>query len=335
VKRDGISRLVVLPLYPQFSVSTSGSSLRLLERLLKQDPALSRVRCLRCTTGLAAWSLPPFSHRPQRTGQPRALAGTGRCSCNLSSRPEAAFQGQRLACQCLPARLQQVFLLLFVQVKHVVIPSWYQRPGYVRAMADLIWAELRSGAFPADQLSDVHIFFSAHGVPVSYIEEGEACGRVGWRGSRRFAAAVRRWGSASPRRRWSGHGKGRARPPCWHWRASNLCLSAAIVEQCLGVQHFAAPGSPRRLLLSHLSCLLPAAATPPGDPYKEEMEECVELVMAELRRRGVANAHTLAYQSRVGPVQWLQPYTDDSIRWAMVGLLDWGRLEAALLWLAG
>lgn len=53
-----------------------------------------------------------------------------------------------------------------------------------------------------------------------------------------------------------------------------------------------------------------------GDPYKEEMEECVALIMAELQRRGRANDHTLAYQSRVGPVEWLQPYTDDSIRWA-------------------
>lgn len=55
----------------------------------------------------------------------------------------------------------------------MVIPSWYQRPGYVRAMADLIVAELTSGAFPQDQLDEVEIFFSAHGVPVSYIEEGE------------------------------------------------------------------------------------------------------------------------------------------------------------------
>jgi ferrochelatase len=53
-----------------------------------------------------------------------------------------------------------------------------------------------------------------------------------------------------------------------------------------------------------------------GDPYKEEMEECVALIMAELQRRGRGNEHTLAYQSRVGPVEWLQPYTDDSIRCA-------------------
>lgn len=56
-----------------------------------------------------------------------------------------------------------------------------------------------------------------------------------------------------------------------------------------------------------------------GDPYKEEMEECVALIMDELRRRGRVNPHTLAYQSRVGPVEWLQPYTDDSIRWGSVG----------------
>lgn len=56
-----------------------------------------------------------------------------------------------------------------------------------------------------------------------------------------------------------------------------------------------------------------------GDPYKEEMEECVALIMNELQRRGNTNPHVLAYQSRVGPVEWLKPYTDVTIRW--VGLL--------------
>ncbi|KAL4514353.1 hypothetical protein Ndes2526B_g03979 [Nannochloris sp. 'desiccata'] len=146
LKSDGITRLVVLPLYPQFSVSTSGSSLRLLERLLREDPSLQNVR-------------------------------------------------------------------------HVVIPSWYQRPGYVCSMADLIEAELKK--FPDPRT--VEIFFSAHGVPQSYVDE--------------------------------------------------------------------------------------------GDPYKEEMEHCVQLILEELRRRNVTNSHTLAYQSRVGPVEWLRPYTDDSIRY--------------------
>ena len=33
-----------------------------------------------------------------------------------------------------------------------------------------------------------------------------------------------------------------------------------------------------------------------GDPYKVEMEECVDLIMEELERRKITNAYTLAYQ---------------------------------------
>lgn len=54
-----------------------------------------------------------------------------------------------------------------------------------------------------------------------------------------------------------------------------------------------------------------------GDPYKEEMEQCISLIMRELQRRSISNHHTLAYQSRVGPVEWLQPYTDVTIRYGL------------------
>lgn len=142
IKRDNIDRLVILPLYPQFSISTSGSSFRLLDRLWQEDPALSRI-------------------------------------------------------------------------DYTVIPSWYKRSGYRQAMAQLIAQEL-------DQFPDpdsVHIFFSAHGVPLSYVEEA-------------------------------------------------------------------------------------------GDPYQQEIEECTALIMQTLNR---PNAYTLAYQSRVGPVEWLKPYTEEAI----------------------
>ena len=33
-----------------------------------------------------------------------------------------------------------------------------------------------------------------------------------------------------------------------------------------------------------------------GDPYKAEMEECVQLIMAEVKNRGIRCPHTLAYQ---------------------------------------
>ncbi len=94
IKRDGIERLVILPLYPQFSISTSGSSFRLLEKLWQEDPTLQKI-------------------------------------------------------------------------DYTVIPSWYKQSGYLKAMAQLIAQELDQLANP----DEAHIFFSAHGVPLSYVEE--------------------------------------------------------------------------------------------------------------------------------------------------------------------
>ncbi|KAJ6994741.1 hypothetical protein NC653_017518 [Populus alba x Populus x berolinensis] len=143
IKKDKITKLVVLPLYPQFSISTTGSSLRVLQNIFSEDAYLSRL---------------PIA----------------------------------------------------------IIQSWYQREGYIKSMADLIGEELQKFAKP----EEVMIFFSAHGVPLTYVEDA-------------------------------------------------------------------------------------------GDPYKDQMEECIYLIMQELKARGSYNDHTLAYQSRVGPVQWLKPYTDE------------------------
>ncbi len=94
IKQDDIAKLVILPLYPQFSISTTGSSFRLLEKLWQDDPELQRLT-------------------------------------------------------------------------YTVISSWYQHPNYLNAMAQLITAELDQFAEP----DLVHIFFSAHGVPLSYVDE--------------------------------------------------------------------------------------------------------------------------------------------------------------------
>ncbi|XP_043704389.1 ferrochelatase-2, chloroplastic [Telopea speciosissima] len=145
IKEDRITKLVVLPLYPQYSISTSGSSIRLLQSIFREDSYLSRL---------------PVS----------------------------------------------------------IIESWYQREGYIKSMASLIEKELQKFSNPGE----VMIFFSAHGVPVTYIEDA-------------------------------------------------------------------------------------------GDPYKDQMEECISLIMQELKARGINNEHTLAYQSRVGPIQWLKPYTDEAL----------------------
>ena len=43
IKRDGLRKLVILPLYPQFSISTSGSSFRVLEEMWQQDSSLQQI----------------------------------------------------------------------------------------------------------------------------------------------------------------------------------------------------------------------------------------------------------------------------------------------------
>lgn len=152
IRKDAIDALVILPLYPQFSISTSGSSLRLLQE--------------------------EFSRHSSRYGS----------------------------------------------MVHTVVPSWYQRPGYVNAVTALLHKELN--AFTPQQLADAkaqaphlkprHVLFSAHGVPQSYIEV--------------------------------------------------------------------------------------------GDPYQKQIEDCVTKISQQLP--GDVEVH-LSYQSRVGPVEWLRPYTDD------------------------
>lgn len=152
IERDGIEQLVILPLYPQFSISTSGSSFRAIEKIWNENPKLQ----------------PP---------------------------------------------------------RYTAIADWYKEPGYLQAMSELIAKEIDKCPNP-DQ---AHIFFSAHGVPVSYVEEA-------------------------------------------------------------------------------------------GDPYQMEIEDCAESIVQTLGRQ---NAHSLAYQSKVGPIEWLQPYTEDAIvQLAQQGVTD-------------
>ena len=106
IKTDNIEKLVILPLYPQFSISTSGSSFRVIEEMWRKDPHLKNI-------------------------------------------------------------------------EYTLIPSWYGHPQYLQAMANAIKQELEKFENP----EQVHIFFSAHGVPKTYVteagdpyqEEIEAC----------------------------------------------------------------------------------------------------------------------------------------------------------------
>lgn len=149
IKADGVNALVILPLYPQFSISTSGSSLRVLQETFAKDADI--------------W---------------------GKDS-----------------------------------ILHTVVPAWYNRPGYVKSIAGLIRNELAQYSNEDAADGGLHVLFSAHGVPQSYIAA--------------------------------------------------------------------------------------------GDPYQRQMKECVKLISNELPSDVTVH---LSYQSRVGPVEWLRPYTDDKLK---------------------
>lgn len=54
----------------------------------------------------------------------------------------------------------------------------------------------------------------------------------------------------------------------------------------------------------------PVSLVKKGDPYSDHIKTTVEEVM---KARNYSHKHHLCFQSRVGPVKWLQPYTDEMI----------------------
>lgn len=56
---------------------------------------------------------------------------------------------------------------------------------------------------------------------------------------------------------------------------------------------------------------LPLKAVSRGDTYPHEVAATVSTVMSALQTR---NPHRLVWQSKVGPLPWLQPYTDEAIK---------------------
>ena len=59
---------------------------------------------------------------------------------------------------------------------------------------------------------------------------------------------------------------------------------------------------------------IPISRVKKGDPYKDECETCLKLISEELESRGFRFQNIiLSYQSKVGPVKWLEPNTQDII----------------------
>lgn len=73
-----------------------------------------------------------------------------------------------------------------------------------------------------------------------------------------------------------------------------------------------APGATPRVLFSAHG--LPKKVIAAGDPYQWQVERTAAAVVAGLHGRGVTNFDwTVCYQSRVGPLEWIGPATEDEI----------------------
>lgn len=67
---------------------------------------------------------------------------------------------------------------------------------------------------------------------------------------------------------------------------------------------------PRRIHILFSAHGLPESYIENGDPYQEQIKQSISKVMGRLPMY----KHSLAYQSKVGPVKWLEPATDTKLK---------------------
>ena len=93
-----------------------------------------------------------------------------------------------------------------------------------------------------------------------------------------------------------------------HFYRNDLYLEAVVerVNEALG--RFQDPDAVELVFSAHS---VPVAVMEKGDPYQQQIEETVALVM---ERGGYRNRHRLCYQSKVGASKWLQPSLRSTLR---------------------
>lgn len=90
--------------------------------------------------------------------------------------------------------------------------------------------------------------------------------------------------------------------PAWHDDADYLAAMSELITEAL--TRLPQGVTPHLLFTAHG---LPVSFIQRGDPYQTQVQQTVRDVVARLGWQG---PHSLAYQSRVGPVRWLSPATD-------------------------
>lgn len=118
--------------------------------------------------------------------------------------------------------------------------------------------------------------------------------------TKEFVALVNeRGGMRQMRRRYITH---------WHRHESYINVLAAQIKA--EIAKFA-DQDPRRIHLVFSAHSVPQSYVARGDPYLRHTEETVKLVSEKLGNRYPVH---LSFQSKVGPVKWLEPATDQKLR---------------------
>ena len=91
----------------------------------------------------------------------------------------------------------------------------------------------------------------------------------------------------------------------WPDQRTYIQAFAEAIERELA--RFTNPGKAHILFSAHS---IPESYVKEGDPYLEQTKKTVELVMDALGRK---NPYQLSFQSKIGPVKWLEPFTSDII----------------------
>jgi len=88
---------------------------------------------------------------------------------------------------------------------------------------------------------------------------------------------------------------------------NTMYLDAVIEKVNAALGRFPRPHQPEILFSAHS---VPMSVIEKGDPYQQQIEETVQLLM---QRGRWSNRHRLCYQSKVGASRWLQPSLRDTL----------------------
>jgi len=90
--------------------------------------------------------------------------------------------------------------------------------------------------------------------------------------------------------------------------SNELYLDALVEKIDEALAGFLEPDKPELIFSAHS---VPIAVIEKGDPYQQQIEETVELV---IQRGGWRNHYQICYQSKVGASKWLQPSLRSTLR---------------------